>query len=221
VFKRLYDEHEAEFSAGGDYRHQSDIREPLTVRVVGIPYHGIAYDWERFSSIEKGDEDFLVAVGHVLASPKGGSMFEGEDIVKYADLDALAPDVWCFGHWHKDQGVTEIAPGKWVVNVGSLSRGSIKQDDVERTPKVAILRFGDGVEIEKHSIDIQPPEEVFDIEGRVRAESREFSIDAFVDSIHDTLAESEQEPIPDVIRGMPSVPDPVRERALVYWEESR
>jgi DNA repair exonuclease SbcCD nuclease subunit len=219
VFKRLYDDFDETFvpmpvtGMGFDYK----------VRVVGIPYHGHRYDWERFTRIKKGREDVLVAVAHVLASPKGGTMFEGEDIVKYDDLDDLAPDVWCFGHWHKNQGVTQLPSGKWVVNVGSLSRGSIAQDDVKRTPTVAILRFDpeDGIEIETREIEVRPSNEVFDLEGRVRAESRAFSMETFVDSIHETLSETEQQAIPDVIRALPDVPEPVRERATVYWEESQ
>jgi len=57
VFNRLYDEHEAVFEKDG-----------VKVRVVGIPYHGTRYDMERFHSIKKGDEDYLVCIAHVLAS---------------------------------------------------------------------------------------------------------------------------------------------------------
>jgi DNA repair exonuclease SbcCD nuclease subunit len=215
VFHRLYDEHEAWFG-------QLESEPPL-VRVVGIPYHGTEYDMERFTNIKKGGEDYLVVVAHVLASSKGGSMFEGEDIVKYTDLAGLDPDLWCFGHWHKNQGVTEIAPGKHVVNIGSLSRGSLGQDNVKRIPACAVLRFDaeDGISIKVRELDVRPALEVFDLEGRVRAESREFSIEAFVDSIHDTLAETQQDDIPDVIRELPEVPDEVRNRSLVYWEEAR
>ena len=138
VFKRLYDEHEAVF-------RRSD---GLTVRVVGIPYHGTSYDMERFTSIEKGDEDILICVAHVLASNKGGSMFEGEDIIKYADLVDTAPDVFMFGHWHKNQGVEEIG-GKQFVNIGSLTRGSLSQDNLDRVPAAAVLRCTEkGVEVE-------------------------------------------------------------------------
>lgn len=85
VFTRLYDEHEAVFTHDG-----------ITVRVVGVPYHGTSYDMERFTRIEKGEEDILICVAHVLASHKGGTMFEGEDIIKYKDLVDTAPDVYCF-----------------------------------------------------------------------------------------------------------------------------
>ena len=75
VFKRLYDSHEAVFADGG-----------VKVRLAGIPYHGTTYDLDRFKNITKGDEDYLVVTAHVLASAKGGSMFENEDIIKYDDL---------------------------------------------------------------------------------------------------------------------------------------
>jgi len=230
VFKRLYDEHEAVFSADSALFHIGTPRDldlqikktTFTVRVVGIPYHGIVYDMGRLTSIRKGDEDYLVVVAHLLASPRGGAMFEGEDIVKYADLASLDPDLWAFGHWHKNQGVDEIAPGKYVVNIGSLSRGSIGLDDVSRTPSVAVLTFNpQGIDIEVRPLEVRSAEEVFDLEGRMRAEAREFSIEAFVDSIQETLAEKDGEDLPDIIRGLPGTPEPVKEAAILYWEQAR
>lgn len=219
VFRRLYDEHEGWFG-------QLES-EPPYVRVVGIPYHGTSYDMERLTRIKKRGEKFLIVVAHLLASPSGGTMFEGEDIVKYGDLAGLDPDVWLFGHWHKDQGVRQIAPEKYVVNIGSLSRGALSQDDVTRTPSVAILRLGatlenpHSIDIEVRPLDVRPSSEIFDLEGRFRSEAREFSIEAFVDSIRDTLAESEQDDVPDVIRGLPDIPAVVREQAILYWETEK
>ena len=212
VLKRLYDEHELMLGSAG-----------FKVRVVGIPYHGTKYDWERFTSIKKGDEDYLVAVAHCLASPAGGEMFQNEDIIKYGDLADLDPDVWCFGHWHKNQGITTLENGKLIVNVGSLSRGTLSQDDVDRIPEVVALRFHPerGATAEAIPLDVQPPEEVFDIEGRARAESRTLSVDAFVEGLQETLARSENESLEDVVRGLPDVPEAVRERALSYLERAR
>lgn len=96
VLKRLYDEHEAEFTEYIGGGHMGEPTDLLKVRVVGIPYHGTKYDMLRFQGIKKGDEDFLVVVAHVLASNRGGTMFEQEDVIKYADLAGLDPDVWCF-----------------------------------------------------------------------------------------------------------------------------
>ena len=208
VFKRLYDEHEAVFTQDG-----------ITVRVVGIPYHGTTYDMERFTSIQKGDEDILVCVAHVLASHKGGTMFEGEDIVKYADLVDTAPDVYLFGHWHKDQGVKEIG-GKQFVNIGSLTRGSLSQDNMDRIPSAAVLRCTEqGVEIEVKPLNVRPAEEVFDVEGRARQVKRQVEMDSFVEAIREALQPAEgEQTLADAVSGMDNVPHEVRERALAYLE---
>jgi len=211
VFKRLYDEHEAVFRRSGG----------VTVRVVGIPYHGTTYDMERFTSIEKGDEDILICVAHVLASHKGGSMFEGEDIIKYADLVDTAPDVYLFGHWHKNQGVEEIG-GKQFVNIGSLTRGSLSQDNLDRVPAAAVLRCTEkGVEIEVVPLNVRPAVEVFDVEGRERQVKRQVEMDSFVTAIRDALQPAKEgETLAEAVAGMGDVPNEIRERALAYLESA-
>jgi DNA repair exonuclease SbcCD nuclease subunit len=213
VFRRLYDEYEAVFGSPG-------TKTRPQVRVVGIPYHGTKYDLDRFKNIKKGDEDYLMVVAHVLASKKGGTMFENEDIIKYADLAGLDPDVWCFGHWHKDQGVEEIADGKYVVNVGSLSRGALSMDDMERQPCCIELGFApSGITITRHDLDILTADKVFDIDGRVRAEARSSMREDFIDSLKETLTSDNHTPLRDVISGM-DVPDEVKERAALYLEQA-
>mgnify|MGYP003951288717 CR=1 FL=1 len=220
VYKRLYDEHEAVFEFPFSAWERDKNGTKLKVRVVGIPYHGTSYDMERFTSIEKGDEDILICVAHVLASHKGGTMFEGEDIVKYADLVDTAPDVYLFGHWHKDQGVKEIG-GKQFVNIGSLTRGSLSQDNMDRIPSAAVLRCTEkGVEIEVVPLNVRTAEEVFDVEGRERQVKRQMEMDSFVDAIRESLHPPEEgETLADVVAGMGDVPNEVRERALSYLEK--
>lgn len=212
VFQRCYDDYQLITKTG-----------ELEVRVVGVPYHGTEYDLERFK-IDKCDEDWLVCMAHVLASPAGGSMFENEDIIKYADLLTISPDVdvWVMGHWHKDQGIVEIAPGKWVVNVGALTRGALSQDDVNREPAVAILNFTkEGIDIERRNLRVQPASEVFDLERRVQAESRSMTMDALVNSITETLAEGKEgESLRDKIMRA-DVPQEVREEAILRIESAQ
>jgi DNA repair exonuclease SbcCD nuclease subunit len=210
TFNRLYDEHEAVFEAGG-----------TKVRVVGIPYHGTRYDMERFRSIKKGDEDVLVCVAHVLASKKGGKMFEGEDIVKYKDLLDTAPDVFLFGHWHKDQGIVEMGD-KTFINIGSLTRGALSQDEVQRRPACVVLGFnGDAVTTQTVRLRVGAPEDVFDIEKRQHQEQRQMEMDTFVASVKDSLVGDQNSiALPDVIGSMEEVRASVRERALLYLEQS-
>jgi DNA repair protein SbcD/Mre11 len=198
-----------------------DIHTASTVRIVGVPYHGTKYDLDRIANIRKGHEDFLVVMCHMLASPQGGSMFEGEDIIRYSDLIGHDANVFCFGHWHKDQGITEIAPGQHVVNVGSLTRGSLSQDDMDRHPSAVIMRFdkNNGVTFEKRPLTIQPALEVFDVEARTRQEERSSAVDVFVDSIRSTLVGTSGVPLVDLVRGA-TPDDAVREAALLYLEQA-
>lgn len=118
-------------------------KKGLKVRLVGIPYHGTEYDFKSLEEIERGDEDYLIVACHLLAR-KGstGTMFEGEDIIGYDFLNDLPQvDCWCFGHWHKDQGITQLDNGSYVVNTGSLTRGSLHLDDLDRKPCAVEIQF--------------------------------------------------------------------------------
>ena len=151
-------------------------------------------------------------------------MFEGEDIVKYDDLCSLAPDVsvWVLGHWHKDQGIVEHQPGKWIVNIGSLTRGSLSQDDLDRKPGVSVITFSEeGIQIERRDLKIRPPGEVFDLERRVQQETRAMTMDAFVSSLQETLAAADGGETLDEKIGKFDVPDAVRERATLYIEQAK
>ena len=211
VFRPLYDQHEAVF-----------VQDGLKVRVVGIPYHGTSYDLSRFTSIQRGDEDFLICIAHVLASKQGGTMFEGEDIIKYADLLDTAPDLYAFGHWHKDQGVEHIG-GKSFVNIGSLTRGSLSQDDLARVPACAIFTCEKGKPLEVTTVRLRvaPPEQIFDLEKRDRQVRRHEEMDAFVGRIRDALQPLDgAKSVADSVREMPDIPENVRERVLSYLEKA-
>lgn len=189
----------------------------LKVRLCGIPYHGKKYDENLIRGFIKRDEDYLFVAAHLLASQSGGEMFGSEDIVRYSDLTGLDPDVWAFGHWHKNQGVTTLG-GKHIINIGSLTRGALSEDDMKRIPEVAILRFTDkGIDIERRQLEVEPAEEVFDIESRVKQEARKMTVDAFVDSVTKALGKQDRKPLLEEVRGM-DLPDPVIDRVVEYLE---
>lgn len=214
IFRRLYDEHEAVFEKDG-----------VRVRVVGIPYHGRRYDLDRFRKIQRGDEDWLLCCGHLLASLAGGEMFANEDVLRYGDLPNLAPgvDVFLFGHWHKNQGILQI-PGhrKWVVNTGSLTRGSLSADNMDRKPGVVLMEFGPrdiAPKLMFIPITVQPAIEVFDLEKRVREESRSMVVDSFVKAIQRDLQRTSKSSLKEMLLQM-NIPDIVRERTLGFIEQA-
>jgi DNA repair exonuclease SbcCD nuclease subunit len=209
VIGRLYDHHEVWLEEDG-----------VTVRIVGVPYHGTTYDLDRFTSIKKGSEKFLVIIAHVLASQGGGSMFEQEDIIPYSFLDGLDAELLMFGHWHKNQGITTLPSGKIVVNIGSLSRGSLSQDDIDRTPSCAVITFDEGISVKEVPLNVRSALEVFDLQSKVRQATKEFSMEQFADSLKQTLASGEGVPVEDRIRGLP-VEETVREQMLLFLEQAK
>lgn len=211
VFKRLYDTHEAIFNAGG-----------IRVRVVGIPYHGTRYDLSRFESIKRGDEDYLLVVAHLLASQSATTMFDSEDVIKYEYLDTYPADCYMFGHWHKDQGIHTTRMGKKVVNIGSLTRGSLSEDDMDRIPAVVVLTCTPGgLKVEKVPLVYTPAQQVFDVLGKQMAEVRTSMMEDFASHLKEILLDTTTKgDLRDKVRSLPGVTESVRERTILYVEKA-
>lgn len=218
TFRRLYDEHEAVFTSPSNHT----TMPPVTVRVVGVPYHGVKYDLDRLARIKKGDEDYLMVVCHLLASPTQSTMFDAEDVLRYDVLDNYPDiDLMCFGHWHKDQGITRTPGGKLVVNIGSLTRGALSQDNLDRVPSVAVLRFDlDGVHATKVVVPHAAASEVFDLVTRDKDAIQQTMIEEFVEHLSQTFAPSTQKSLSDMVRDIPNIPDRVRERTIDAIEKA-
>lgn len=210
IFRRCFNEDEAVF-----------MKDGVSVRVVGIPYHGRSYDLERFK-IKKGDEDYLVVMAHVLASPTQTTMFDQEDVIRYDVLPTLAPDVdvWYFGHWHKDQGVERVGKSL-VVNTGSFTRGSLVEDNIERVPKAILMEFGAEARVVEIPLNVAPAEEVFDLERKVREEIQGLSMTLFTESLKSALTESSGESLEKQISDAKGVMPRVKDKAREYLDRAR
>ncbi len=194
--------------------------EGLRVKVVGIPYHGVRYDLERFKTLKRGDADHLVVMAHLLASPQGGKMYEGEDVIRYGDLPALCPEasLFLFGHYHKNQGVSRLSNGALVVNTGSLTRGALTEDNLDRVPVMVEITLNDfGVEAVEIPLTVSPSDKVFAVDAALTVAVQDMAMEAFVQNLKDAFRPERTVPLTDVIRGM-EIPDNVREKALSYLE---
>jgi DNA repair protein SbcD/Mre11 len=210
VFRPLYDNHEALFTTPTE-----------TVRVVGVPYHGVRYDHERFR-IAKGTETHLVVAAHVLASRNGGTMFDAEDVISYPEFVELCPEAAfaCFGHWHMDQGIEEHG-GVTFVNVGSLSRGSLSQDNLERNPAVVLMEFdGESARYTRYNLPVRPATEVFAIEAKEAIAEKESVMESFMSTIASSISHSQGMSLRDRIGSLSGVLPEVRERAQMYLEQT-
>jgi DNA repair exonuclease SbcCD nuclease subunit len=196
----------------------------LQVRVVGVPYSATRTEEELRSIQKQPGDSFLIAIVHNLAAqdpPDKVQDFFNEPVFRYDRLITRnGPDVWCFGHWHKDQGVVEIA-GKSFVNHGALSRGALINENIHRTPTASVLRFeNDEFQVIPVPMLVAPPEDVFDFERKERQEKESQDIDLFVQKLQADAAFDPSASIEENLRIMDFAHD-VKAFALDYLERAR
>ena len=212
VFKQFGDEKEIILEGDG-----------VKVRVVGIPYHGVEYDFDRLSSITKKDENYLLVACHLLARRgKTGSMFEGEDIIGYDFLNSIqGVDGWFFGHWHKDQGIKTLKNGSTVVNVGSLTRGSLHLDDLDRKPCVVeVEATKEGIRFTRHNVPVRDTKDAFKIEEAARENEDSDRMIEIVEKMKAVATSGwSGMTLIDKVSGM-SLSNEVREKVISYLEET-
>ena len=196
---------------------------PLRVRVVGMPYSPFRTVEELKAIQKKPGDDFLVAIVHQLAGqapPPAVEDFFNEPVFRYADLVTPdGPDVWCFGHWHKDQGIVELG-GKSFVNQGALSRGALIRENLERIPRGALIEVTpSGIAVVSLPLIVAPPADVFDLEKKQKADDGAQAIESFVATLQATMA---ADPSKDILTtlGQLDFAAEVRDVAKEYLERA-
>lgn len=196
----------------------------LRVRVVGMPYDP-ERKLEDLRAIQKQPGDtHLIALVHALAGenpPASVEDFFGEPVFRYPELvTENGPDVWCFGHWHKDQGIVEHS-GKQFVNQGAVSRGALINENIQRTPQVTLIE-ADELSITTKILPLQvaPAEDVFDFERKERSEAEGRNIDEFITKLQMDATIDPDAEIEDNIRGLDFAAE-VRDTALGYLSKAR
>lgn len=200
-------------------------KDDLRVRVVGFPYDPTRTLRDIQAVRKQPGDTYLVAVIHALAGedpPAHVEEFYGEPVFRYDSLIYEGgPDVVCFGHWHKDQGVTCLE-GHYFVNQGAVSRGALSKDNLTRVPQVALLEFSlEGIRVQAIPLEVAAPEEVYDLERKERQETESLVISQFIDQLEQGLAVTADEDIEGTIRSNPSLAPEVQNRAINYLEIAR
>ena len=213
--------------ATGVFRHLRDevfVEDGLRVRVVGMPYSPFRTLEELRAVQKQPGDDCLIVIVHQLAGaapPPSVEDFFGEPVFRYPDLvTPNGPDVWLFGHWHKDQGIVEI-DGKWFVNQGALSRGSLIRENTERTPKAALIEVTPkGVQVLPLPFKVAPAEDVFDFNRKERQEKEGVEIEQFVTKLR---ANADFDPMAGIEANLQALDfaRDVRDMALDYLDRAR
>lgn len=212
--------------ASGVFEHLTDTtfeKDGLKVRVVGLPYSP-SRDLREIQELRKTDEDCLIVIVHALAGedpPAHVEEFFGEPVFRYSHLVFdRGPDVFCFGHWHRDQGIVELH-GRHFVNQGAVSRGALSKDNTDRVPKVSLIEVTKaGVKVTAIPLQVAPAEDVYNFERKERQEKESQAIDLFVQQLEDDAQIDLTQGIEENIRGL-SYASEIKERALQYLERAR
>jgi len=201
----------------------------LHVRVVGAPYDPNR-TLEQLRDIKKEPTDsFLIAVVHQLAGknpPANIEEFYGEPVFRYEDLVYEGgPDVWCFGHWHKDQGI-EVIDGRYFVNLGAVSRGALVKENLERNPKVALIEATQEesepkkIKVTPIRLKVAPAADQFDLERKEQRDQESQAIDQFVDRLTEEALVDTTEGVETTVASLDFAPE-VRRVATEYLERAR
>ncbi len=212
----------------------SGVFEPLTdhvfedgslrVRVVGAPYSPCRTIADLKAIKKKPGDTFLIAVVHQLAAddpPERVEDFFGEPVFRYSDLKSDdGPDVWCFGHWHKDQGIV-VHGGTQFVNLGAVSRGALIRENIHRTPKAALIEATpEGIRALQLPLSVAPAEDVFDFDRKERQEREETNIEQFVQVLQANATFDPASSIEDNLAAMNFAVE-IRDLAREYLERAR
>jgi DNA repair exonuclease SbcCD nuclease subunit len=196
----------------------------VRVRVVGMPYSPHRTADEIRAVQKKPGDDFLVVIIHQLASenpPASVEDFFGEPVFRYAELlTEDGPDVFAFGHWHKDQGIVDLR-GRKFVNLGAVSRGALIRENLERTPKVAHFEFTKGsFRVTPIPLVVAAPADVFDLDRKEREEKEGKEIEQFVERLKNDANIDPSASIEETLASMSYARD-VQDLAREYLQRAR
>ena len=192
------------------------------IRIIGFPFKE-SYVTKDFCIKRKGDEKIIEIIHALATDGKERSIF-GETIFGYADLAKESDtDVYVFGHWHKDQGVIN-KHDKWFVNIGSLTRGALDEDNIDRQVKCAIIDIGDDTSVTEIPLKMAPSYEVFNLETREEKEKETEHIKQFVQTLNERFDVIEELDDPtlalDELGKGKKLSNVVYQRAKKYLEEA-
>lgn len=186
------------------------------IRIFGMDYCSFPNEVD-FNKENKG-EKIQICVAHVNASSTFSDLF-GEKVYRYQDLKDTTPDIFVFGHYHPDQDI-EIHNAKHFINVGSLSRGSLKKDELSRIPQLGYIEISDDFKIKTAKIPLKvlPSNEIFDLELRNKEEKDNEEIEKFITEMKDKLTVCKSDDLGDKIRSL-NFEKTIIDRAMFYYNE--
>jgi DNA repair exonuclease SbcCD nuclease subunit len=204
-------------------RHQIIEKDGHKISLVGVPYTE-KLELNELTIPENKGYVCQICVMHLYATLKKGYQYK-ERLYGYDELERLSPDIFIFGHYHIDQGIYE-QNGKYFINIGSMSRGILAEDNITHQPQIGYLKISiDGEErsivAQPIKLRVKPAHEVFDLDKREEEKKENAEIQLFVEKLAaETVKTEKTESIEDAVTKI-DMTGLVRQRVLHYIQEAR
>lgn len=164
--------------------------------VYGVPWQ---MSWDK-ASVRWALEDFLdegsplrsnsahsLVVTHAPLYPPGQELkFENFPAADFAEAMGNHGTVH-YGHVHEPHGIYTV-DGVQFSNPGALSRGSLHEHNLKRTPSVAVWDSDTGV-VEHRQLKARPADEVFRLAEIAEVKAHQLDLNAFLSGIASTRLE--------------------------------
>jgi len=198
----------------------------MKVRVVGVEYTVDMNDGALREMVTKKDENYTIAVVHALAAmapEEKIQSFFNEKIFDYRDLVFPGcPDAYIFGHYHKDQGIVDHMGVKFV-NLGAVSRGALTFENLERKPKVSLIKVNSsGISIEEVNIPCADASEIFDLDKKSRIDRQRKNLTEFTEMLKISHSVTDKNDISHFRSELNKFPDDIKSLAndILHLAES-
>jgi DNA repair exonuclease SbcCD nuclease subunit len=199
-------------------------KDGIKISLIGVPYtEGL--DLETLKIPDKGDCISQICAMHLYTSLKGGMLFK-ERLYGYDELSEFSPDIFVLGHYHIDQGIHQEPNGKYFVNIGSLARGALSEEDIDHNPQIGFIKIT--VEDNKPiytlrsiNLKVKPASEVFDLVKREQEDLEKEEMRLFVEKLASEAMEESidsTKTIDELIETM-DMAKIVRDRVLYFIQE--
>jgi DNA repair exonuclease SbcCD nuclease subunit len=161
-------------------------KDGFRVSLIGIPYTD-ELDLQSLKIPDKADSVAQICLMHIYASLKSGNLFR-ERLYGYDEIEKLPPDIFVLGHYHIDQGIYE-QNGKHFINIGSMSRGTIADEDILHHPQIGFIKIAidDDKKVTKTirsiKLKIKPAAEIFDLVKKEEEKKESTEIQLFIEKL--------------------------------------
>jgi len=136
--------------------------------------------------------------------------------------DITQAQIILYGHQHRHDGIYRRS-NKLFSNLGSICRGTIGNEDLNKKPSVLVLELTDKVNAKIIQLkNVKPKEEVFHIEEHFEAKAHKEDIDEAIKRLQDTRLEKFSiETVINDIELREDVDQPVKDKAFKFIEAVR